>query len=111
MTIEGVGNIQIATTLEFMKGIKKMKTKTRLIRDFGQARPDVSLEDLMLCMAYCVYHIGISGGKDSTALLLWMIYESGIPREQMIATFCDTQNEAKETYEHIVMLRRGFASV
>lgn len=51
-----------------------------------------------------IYHIGISGGKDSTALLLWMIYESGIPREQMIATFCDTQNEAKETYDHIVML-------
>lgn len=51
-----------------------------------------------------IYHIGISGGKDSTALLLWMMYESGIPREQMVATFCDTQNEAKETYGHIAML-------
>lgn len=35
-----------------------------------------------------------------------MVRESGIPREEMIATFCDTQNEAKETYEHIVMLSR-----
>lgn len=51
-----------------------------------------------------IYHIGISGGKDSTALLLWMVYESGIPREQLHATFCDTQNEAKETYDHIDML-------
>lgn len=51
-----------------------------------------------------IYHIGISGGKDSTALLLWMIFESGIPREQMVATFCDTQNEANETYQHIAML-------
>lgn len=51
-----------------------------------------------------IYHVGISGGKDSTALLLWMVYESGIPKEQMIATFCDTQNEARETYEHISML-------
>lgn len=51
-----------------------------------------------------IYHVGISGGKDSTALLLWMVYESGIPREQIICSFCDTQNEAPETYEHIVML-------
>lgn len=51
-----------------------------------------------------IYHIGISGGKDSTALLLWMINESGIPREEMIVTFCDTQNEAPETYAHIAML-------
>ena len=51
-----------------------------------------------------VYHVGISGGKDSTALLLWMVYESGIPWEQIICSFCDTQNEAPETYEHIAML-------
>ena len=51
-----------------------------------------------------IYHIGISGGKDSTALLLWMVYESGIPRQEMIATFCDTQNEAQETYEHVRLL-------
>lgn len=51
-----------------------------------------------------IYHIGCSGGKDSTALLLWMIHESGIPRNQMIATFCDTQNEARETYDHLALL-------
>lgn len=51
-----------------------------------------------------LFHIGISGGKDSTALLLWMVNESGIPREEMIVSFCDTQNEAPETYAHISML-------
>jgi 3'-phosphoadenosine 5'-phosphosulfate sulfotransferase (PAPS reductase)/FAD synthetase len=58
-----------------------------------------------------VYHIGISGGKDSTALLLWMVNESGIPPEQMIASFCDTQNEAAETYEHILMLSKKILPV
>lgn len=38
------------------------------------------------------YHVGISGGKDSGALLLWMVHESGIPADQIIATFCDTGN-------------------
>jgi 3'-phosphoadenosine 5'-phosphosulfate sulfotransferase (PAPS reductase)/FAD synthetase len=51
-----------------------------------------------------IYHIGLSGGKDSTALLLFMAYESGISHDQLIATFCDTQNEADETYEHLTML-------
>lgn len=55
-------------------------------------------------MSRKIYHIGISGGKDSTALLLWMIHESGIPREQLICSFCDTQNEATDTYNHILML-------
>jgi 3'-phosphoadenosine 5'-phosphosulfate sulfotransferase (PAPS reductase)/FAD synthetase len=51
-----------------------------------------------------IYHIGISGGKDSTALLLWMAHESRIPHKWMVASFCDTENEAPETYEHIKML-------
>jgi len=53
-----------------------------------------------------IYHIGVSGGKDSTALLLWMVYESGIPHTQLVASFCDTQNEAQCTYEHIWRLNR-----
>lgn len=53
-----------------------------------------------------IYHVGISGGKDSTALLLWMIHESGISHDQIIATFCDTQNEAACTYEHLEKLSR-----
>ena len=51
-----------------------------------------------------LYHVGVSGGKDSTALLLWMIHESGISHGQIIASFCDTQNEADCTYEHVGML-------
>lgn len=51
--------------------------------------------------ASTIYHVGVSGGKDSTALLLWAVYESGIPHTQIVASFCDTQNEADCTYEHI----------
>lgn len=51
-----------------------------------------------------VYHIGVSGGKDSTAVLLWMIHESGVPRDRLDVTFCDTENEHEWTYEHIRLL-------
>lgn len=51
-----------------------------------------------------IFHVGISGGKDSTALLLWMVHESGIPRDKIICSFCDTQNEAQETYNQIRLL-------
>jgi 3'-phosphoadenosine 5'-phosphosulfate sulfotransferase (PAPS reductase)/FAD synthetase len=51
-----------------------------------------------------IYHVGISGGKDSGAALLFMVQESGIAREQIRATFCDTGNEAAETYDHVRML-------
>ena len=51
-----------------------------------------------------IYHVGVSGGKDSTALLLWAVYESGIPHDQLVVSFCDTKNEAECTYDHIQML-------
>lgn len=53
---------------------------------------------------YDIYHIGISGGKDSTAALLWLVYESGWPQERIRATFCDTGNEDYYTYAFIKML-------
>lgn len=51
-----------------------------------------------------LYHLGVSGGKDSTALLLWAIHESGLPRDQLRVTFCDTGNEDPVTYAHITLL-------
>lgn len=51
-----------------------------------------------------LYHIGISGGKDSTALLLWAIHKSGLPREALRCTFCDTGNEDPLTYAHIQLI-------
>jgi 3'-phosphoadenosine 5'-phosphosulfate sulfotransferase (PAPS reductase)/FAD synthetase len=48
-----------------------------------------------------VNHIGISGGKDSTALLLWAVHESGYPLDSLDVSFCDTGNEAPETYDYI----------
>ena len=54
---------------------------------------------------YC----GISGGKDSQATALWLIHESGLPRESIRFTFCNTHNEHRFTYEHVEMLSRRFA--
>lgn len=49
-------------------------------------------------------HLGISGGKDSTALLLWAVHESGYETESLRATFADTGNECEETYDYVRML-------
>jgi 3'-phosphoadenosine 5'-phosphosulfate sulfotransferase (PAPS reductase)/FAD synthetase len=51
-----------------------------------------------------IYHVGISGGKDSAATLLWLVKESGIEPSRIRASFCDTGNEALETYEYVQML-------
>ena len=50
------------------------------------------------------YHMGVSGGKDSTATLLWLIYESGWPTDRIRVTFCDTDNEDTLTYNYLAML-------
>ena len=49
-------------------------------------------------------HVGISGGKDSTALLLWAVHESGYDPASLRVSFCDTGNEADETYEYVQLL-------
>lgn len=51
-------------------------------------------------------HCGISGGKDSTALLLWLVNESGLPYDRLDVTFCDTGNEDPFTYAFIELLQR-----
>jgi 3'-phosphoadenosine 5'-phosphosulfate sulfotransferase (PAPS reductase)/FAD synthetase len=56
--------------------------------------------------ANAIYHVGVSGGKDSGAVLLWMVHESGIPRHQINATFCDTGNEHEWTYEQVERLSK-----
>ena len=53
---------------------------------------------------YDIYHLGVSGGKDSTAAMLWLIYESGWPTSRMIVTFCDTDNEDSLTYNYLALL-------
>jgi 3'-phosphoadenosine 5'-phosphosulfate sulfotransferase (PAPS reductase)/FAD synthetase len=45
--------------------------------------------------------IGLSSGKDSTALLGWAIHESGYPRESIVCVFTDTENEYEEVYQQI----------
>lgn len=47
---------------------------------------------------------GISGGKDSSALLLWALFESNYQKESLRFTFCDTGNEHEWTYEHVILL-------
>lgn len=53
-----------------------------------------------------IFHVGCSGGKDSTALLLYMVKESGIPENNIRVTFCDIGNDADETLDHVRMLSR-----
>lgn len=53
-----------------------------------------------------LYHIGISGGKDSTALLLWAIHKSGVPWEELRISFSNTKNEHDWTYWYVRQLSR-----
>lgn len=46
-------------------------------------------------------HAGISGGKDSTALAIWMVRESGYDRDSLEFSFCDTENESPVTYRYL----------
>lgn len=55
---------------------------------------------------YDFVHIGVSGGKDSQAALLWLVRESGCPAEKIRATFCDTGNEHDFTYRHVDYMSR-----
>lgn len=61
---------------------------------------DVTKFDWIVC--------GISGGKDSCALLLYLKFELlpklKIPTSRLICTFSDTHWEAEETYGHIRLI-------
>jgi 3'-phosphoadenosine 5'-phosphosulfate sulfotransferase (PAPS reductase)/FAD synthetase len=45
-----------------------------------------------------------SGGKDSTALVLYLLYESGIPKEQIHIVFADTGWEHHYTYFSVLKM-------
>lgn len=47
---------------------------------------------------------GLSGGKDSTRLWTWALYESGYHIDTILGTFCDTENEYDEVYDQISIL-------
>lgn len=51
-----------------------------------------------------INHLGVSGGKDSTALLLWAMYESGYDPHSLRVTFCNTLNEHRFTYWYVLWL-------
>ncbi len=59
--------------------------------------------------------VGISGGKDSTALLLWLKKEffpsQQIPESKLICTFTDTAWEAPETYAHVKKISKELHEV
>jgi len=57
-------------------------------------------------MTEIVNYCGLSGGKDSSATMLWLIHESGLPRESLRFTFCNTHNEHQYTYDHVALLSR-----
>lgn len=58
-----------------------------------------------------VFYVGISGGKDSTATALYMIYRSGIDPSRIILDFCDTGNEDPLTYAYIAYISQNIHPV
>lgn len=48
--------------------------------------------------------VGLSGGKDSTALALWVKLESGWDMSKVVFTFCETGNEDPFTYAFLSYL-------
>jgi len=50
------------------------------------------------------YLVGLSGGKDSTAVMLWVIHESEYSPADVIFNFTDGHNEAQCTYDYISYL-------
>jgi 3'-phosphoadenosine 5'-phosphosulfate sulfotransferase (PAPS reductase)/FAD synthetase len=51
-----------------------------------------------------IHHIGLSGGKDSCALWLWAIHQSGYALDTIRGSFCDTENEFPQVYAQIQIL-------
>jgi len=45
--------------------------------------------------------VAFSGGKDSTACLLWALNEGGFKAHSVTAVFCDTGWEHPDTYQYI----------
>lgn len=50
------------------------------------------------------WHVGVSGGKDSSAALLYMVKDSGIPQERILASWCDIGNDHEATKAHVAWL-------
>lgn len=57
---------------------------------------------------YDLVTAGMSGGKDSAALALWLWYESGCPHEKLLFYTTDTGNEDALTYAFLDLLRQHF---
>lgn len=51
-----------------------------------------------------IFHVGVSGGKDSAAALIWLVNESGIPREKIRASYSDIDNDHEWTKQHVKLL-------
>lgn len=51
--------------------------------------------------ARIINHIGLSSGKDSTALWGWAINDAGYDPATIRGSFCDTENEYQEVYDQI----------
>jgi 3'-phosphoadenosine 5'-phosphosulfate sulfotransferase (PAPS reductase)/FAD synthetase len=50
------------------------------------------------------FHVGVSGGKDSSAALLWLVRESGIRTDRILASFCNIANDHEWTINHVKLL-------
>lgn len=57
-------------------------------------------------LSYDIYHIGLSGGKDSAGALLWLRYKSGWPMSRVQVTTNETDNEDSLTYGFLALLAK-----
>jgi 3'-phosphoadenosine 5'-phosphosulfate sulfotransferase (PAPS reductase)/FAD synthetase len=73
-----------------------MKQATLDLLDSAPFKPNITADT--------VYHVGVSGGKDSAAALLWMVRESGIDPAKIRASFSDIGNDHEWTIEHVKLL-------
>jgi hypothetical protein len=53
-----------------------------------------------------IFHLGISGGKDSAAAFFKLIYESDIDPKRIICTMSDTKNEDPLTMAFVSLMAK-----
>lgn len=87
-------------TLDLPTAVKKrIKARLKVVKTTWIENPDHPT-----ATSGEVNHFGCSGGKDSTALLLWALFDSRYPRQSLDVSFCDTGNEAPITYDYLKYL-------
>lgn len=84
----------------FVTEIPGMTPRLRFFRGIDE----VTISEIIAVVGGEVHLMGVSGGKDSGALFLWAIHESGLDPARVVVTFSDTGNEHDWTYDQVRQL-------